>query len=90
MKLVGHAFIIKSTAPTDAFLQREVGEVVHPQGRGGGIGNAHLAEGKELRPTLMGFVDGRYTYRERPMCLFWSHRRFSEEGTSTTADLAVH
>ena len=90
MKLVGHAFIIKPTAPTDAFLQREVGEVVHPQGRGGGIGNAHLAEGKELHPPLMGFVDGRYPYRERPMRFFLGHRCFSEEGASTPADLAVH
>ena len=30
VKLVGHAFIIKATATTDTFLQREIGEVVHP------------------------------------------------------------
>ena len=51
-----YAFVVKSAPTTHTFLERKVGEVVHPECRGRGVGDAHLAEGEELTSTLNGLV----------------------------------
>ena len=55
-ELVLYALVVKTTPTTHTFLERKVGEVVHPECRGRGVGDTHLAEGEELTSTIDGLI----------------------------------
>ena len=84
-----YAFVVKSAPTTHTFLERKVGEVVHPECRGRGVGDAHLTEGEKLTSTLNGVVYRDDADRDSAVDLLLSHRRLVEEGAGTSADLAV-
>ena len=88
-ELVLYAFVVKSAPTTHTFLERKVGEVVHPECRGRGVGYAHLTEREELTPALDGLVYRDDADRDSAVDLLLRHSGLVEEGAGTSADLAV-